>query len=561
MTTPSQASEAGRLRLFAFKPQSLIISAIVCFGIPVAIAWFIISQAPLSWTNFREESNGIGVAVGIGFWLLGFWYYSTFRNANDNKGMAKVLVWAMRIALALTLVVVFMAFFAFWAYLSARANGILQPGQTWSTFMDASVQPFLSSGVPVAVVAIAAVRLCSGAAKRAVARLEPTEATWWLDVLRRGARLIAYLLTTLMAISSTMLWLRSIDPSVPIWFEGTWWQGIEPLVSQLGAAGMLQVFLYGFVLFTIRRRVILWFDVQRERNRRAEHAAKPSLELLRTVFKIVFTAAVAWLAVQFLASCFTLTNPAQYTQPSLFAFIWTACFPATAAAPLLGFALLWLISTGKALWRESAGRTHGFLNGLFTLAIVAAFLALLVELVRRIALTGLFPVMITTLGNILEASQATPNIWGYLVNLVITVVLVIVGICVALVVIVLIASGDGGGGGAGAGAGGGGGGGSSFGGGFSRDPQRQTITDRYGNKLLEVDDSGIFGPTKLRDRHGAAVGTVRDRFDSSTSVRIGDDEYRVRDAPFSSDKIVTKDDEEVGRIQTDHHGDDVFRSS
>ena len=169
--------------------------------------------------------------------------------------------------------------------------------------------------------------------------------------------------------------------------------------------------------------------------------------------------------------------------------------------------------------------------------------------------------MITTLGNILEASQATPNIWGYLVNLVITVVLVIVGICVALVVIVLIASGDGGGGGAGAGAGGGGGGGSSFGGGFSRDPQRQTITDRYGNKLLEVDDSGIFGPTKLRDRHGAAVGTVRDRFDGSTSVRMGDNEYRVRDAPLSSDKIVTKDGQEVGRIQTDHHGDDVFRSS
>ena len=121
MTTPSQASEAGRLRLFAFKPQSLIISAIVCFGIPVAIAWFIISQAPLSWTNFREESNGIGVAVGIGFWLLGFWYYSTFRNANDDKGMAKVLVWAMRIALALTLVVVFMAFFAFSGRISRRA--------------------------------------------------------------------------------------------------------------------------------------------------------------------------------------------------------------------------------------------------------------------------------------------------------------------------------------------------------------------------------------------------------------------------------------------------------
>ena len=108
-------------------------------------------------------------------------------------------------------------------------------------------------------------------------------------------------------------------------------------------------------------------------------------------------------------------------------------------------------------------------------------------------------------------------------------VFLIVMACVALVVIVLaiaVLAGGGGGSTAGAGAGGGGGGyaggGSSFG--SSSDSKRQSVNDRYGRKLVEVEDSVLFG-TSVKDRHGGKIGSATTNWDGSTRVTIGNDVY------------------------------------
>ena len=65
----------------------------------------------------------------------------------------------------------------------------------------------------------------------------------------------------------------------------------------------------------------------------------------------------------------------------------------------------------------------------------------------------------------------------------------------------------------------------------------------------------------MRDRHGGKIGEVTTNWDGSTRVRVGNDEYRVRDAAFGSDKIVSKDGEDIGRVSESGWGDDRFREN
>lgn len=86
------------------------------------------------------------------------------------------------------------------------------------------------------------------------------------------------------------------------------------------------------------------------------------------------------------------------------------------------------------------------------------------------------------------------------------------------------------------------------------------MRDRYGRKLatIEESDSPLFR-TRVTDRYGRTIGHVDEGLFGDPRVTIDDDEYRVCGAVLGSDRIVSKNGEDIGRIERDDDGGARYR--
>ncbi len=561
-TTPSREP----LTLIPFTFKSLIIRAVFAVGIPAAIAAFFAWQAP--WDGFVRDSNIFGAFISVGVWGLACWCYAQFGSANEGNDRARPLKSVGILVLVITFCLMACAFVAWIEYLRMTHLSIMTNGNDaapWSTYMAQLVDSFVASGLPVTLTLFTCVRIASWAWRRWSEAFEASEALWWLDAGVRVLKFFAHLFAVLaVGTSLALLCEAGLYSNIPLWFNGPWWAGVASLAQQLAQTGMLWVLAAACVLRVAWRRFKLWNDVRTERERslwKQQPDPKPDLAIsAKTAFSsaiasIVRIVCLTAIVLAFIASALALVYPEGLPSATLLATMASALTTGPLAGALVACVALYLARLAKNRWAMSSGKTHGFLCGLATFGWVLAAIATaglaLYGIVCAQQATGVF----STLGWQLQSGLENPNIWGCVIHLVIIVVIVII----VLYIVVMLIPFDGGvgaGGGGGGYAAGGGGGGSGFG--SSSDPKRQNVNDRYGRKLVEVDDSGIFSPTTLRDRHGAKIGTARESWDGSTHVSIGDDEYRVREALFSSDKIVEKDGEEVGRIRESGQGDERF---
>lgn len=258
----------------------------------------------------------------------------------------------------------------------------------------------------------------------------------------------------------------------------------------------------------------------------------------------------------------SLVNPATGSGLSHVAPLMHAILTASPALPIAAgaFIVVEALLAVEQRWNDATAESHGCLHPIAKLLLYAGLAACIGLVLYAIAMAQMKYDALEAIALQATSGFAMPTIWTFVIQVTLqTAFYVIVAAVVLFVAIELLVGGDTGGAGGGGGYGGGavGGGSSSFGG----SSKAKTVNDRYGRKLVELDDGGIFGQPTVRDRHGAKIGTAREGFDGSTHVRIGDDEYQVRDALFSDDKIVSKDGEEVGRIRESGWGDDRFHKS
>lgn len=566
-------------------------------GIPLALAavlLFGIQTRSLEY-GFFGISFAITTAVAALGWLA-HWLYAKWRNANQGNDNFKPVAWICRYAL--TLVALYaIALAARMFYLSADLNTTEGVG----TFFISTLGMLWDSGLPISLALFVAVHIANLRYMRWAADMEANEALWWLDAAVRIVRALLYGAVVIAIVASAVLFapisyfagasgLFSGEVT-PMPLEGPWWKLAATMIAQLAGAGTLGVIVLMMIVYTIWRCGSLWFKVQGDREiQRQEDERLQALQVAQaldvpvpdfkpivrsmktTVRERAFGLAVVLilivLGVVLFATLFSLIQPNPALRVNMLVYLpWTllASSPALPlAAVLSGGASLLLAAESQ--WYRATELKHDFVNWLtkviVVLAVIASIGLAVYAMYRAQEHTNIIGVAVAQF----QEALMTPNIWTLLAQTVVRTVSLIVMACVVLIVLVIIiAALAGGGGGSTAGASGGGGYASSGGGyaagsssfGSSTDSKRQSVNDRYGRKLVEVEDSALFG-TSIKDRHGGKIGTVNKSWDGSTHVTIGDDEYHVRDAPFSSDKIVEKDGEEVGRIRESGQGDERF---
>lgn len=577
----------------AITAGSVVGSIVVRLGIPLALA-----AALLMGTQTRSLEYGffgvcfaVTTAVAALGWLA-HWFYAKWRIANQGNDDFKPVAWICRYALTLVaLYAITLAALMF--YLNADLNTTEGVG----TFFISTLGMLWNSGLPISLALFVAVHIANLRYMRWSADMEANEALWWLDAGVRIVRALLYGAAVIAIVASAVLFapisyfagasgLFSGEVT-PTPLEGPWWKLAATMIAQLAGAGTLGVIILMMIVYTIWRRGSLWLKVQGDREiQRLEDERlqalqvaqaldvpvpnfKPIVRSMKTtvqerVFGLVVALILIVLGVALFATLFSLIQPNPALRVNMLFYLpWTLLTSSPAlplAAVLSGGASLLLAAESQ--WYQATELKHDFINWLTKVIVVLAVIAsigLAVYAVYRAQMnTNIIGVAVTQF----QEALMTPNIWTLLAQTVVRTVFLIVIACIALVVIVLaiaVLAGGGGGSTAGAGAGGGGGGyaggGSSFG--SSSDSKRQSVNDRYGRKLVEVEDSVLFG-TSVKDRHGGKIGSATTNWDGSTRVTIGNDVYRVRDAPFSSDKIVEKNGEEVGRIRDSGLGDDRF---
>ena len=297
----------------------------------------------------------------------------------------------------------------------------------------------------------------------------------------------------------------------------------------------------------------------------------PSLRtyLLRRVSVVV--AGAGWVVLVFavVAVFLSLVNPAMGPGLGLIGPLMVSVFGTDTALPMavIAFTVIQALLAVEERWNDATRERHGCLNGLAKLVLYASEVGLAGLVIYGIVLAqGRYDALGLVMSQV-TSGFTSPTLWTFLAQVVARTVFIVVVACLGLALLIFVLSalaGGGGGssGGGGYGGGSGGGGGGAFaGGGFGGSGSKvQTVNDRYGRRLASVADEGIFG-TAVRDRHGGKIGEVTTNWDGSTRVRVGNDEYRVRDAAFGSDKIVSKDGEDIGRVSESGWGDDRFREN
>jgi hypothetical protein len=524
---------------------------------------------------------------------LAHWIYAQWRKANEGNERRKPIVSICRAAGTMLLLYLFTLVCA----LGLPALAPTDPKSATDT-LAWGWEIFWQSGMPLAIALMAAVRLINYGYNRLMARMEATEALWWIDAAARAVLIVLHIIAVLgiviaVCLNYPMMHLLSVSGLYStenigyVTLEGPWLDELRTALGQLAAAGAWTLIAIALVVNAAWRRLVLWRDVRIEAEKqeikaRAERGESRGLMyknryggmsqanempgvgtyLALRASNIVAGFAWAALAIAIVAVGISLVNPATGSGLSHIAPLMHAILTASPALPIAAgaFIVVEALLAVEQRWNDATAESHGCLHPIAKLVLYAGLAACIGLVLSAIAMAQMKYDALEAIALQATSGFAVPTIWTFVIQVTLqTAFYVIVAAVVLFVVIELLVGGDTGGAGGGGGYGGGavGGGSSSFGGGS----KAKTVNDRYGRKLVELDDGGIFSQPTVRDRHGAKIGTARESFDGSTHVRIGDDEYQVRDALFSDDKIISKDGEEVGRIRESGWGDDRFHKS
>lgn len=565
-------------------------------GVPLAFAalcLFLSSKDPAAFPLGIAQS--ILVVAGLfALWWVAHWRYALWRKANADDERSLPIAIAGRTASWLLLAFIYTLFGVF-ALPGAVEGAIASPG----LFLEEGWGLFWRCGALPAIALMGAVRIASCLYRRWAATQEASEALWWIDAAARAVLVVLHIVgvvgivvcaslhePTLCLLSRSGLYGSVVYPEL----DGSWLDEFASALGQLAAADVWLLVIVALAVNIVWRRFALWrevrFEIERneieERRQRGEgrgltyknlHGKKdqarevPSVRtyLTRRIASVVSGFGWAALAIAALAAVLSLVNPATgsglaHVVPLASSVVFASPALPAAAVAFVAIQALWAV---EQWWWEATAQSHWFLNGLAKLVlyvgVAACALGVLYALGQALAVNHVFDAIVVQMSMGLLA----PTVWTLVAQVAAqTAIYVLIVVAVIVVAALLIAgwaggdSGSGGGGGVGGGAGGSAGAG--FGGGSSS--KRQSVNDRYGRRLVSVEDEGIFG-TAVRDRHGVKIGTAHEGFDGNTHVRIGDDEYQVRDALFGNDRIVSKNGEDVGRISESGSGDDRFRST
>lgn len=570
-------------------------SVILRVGLPAAIVALCVGASKSLPDQLPPSMIPCIAAIAALFALgwLAHWIYAQWRKANEGNERSKPIVSICRAAGTMLLLYLLTLVCA----LGLPALAPTDPKSATDT-LAWGWEIFWQSGMPLAIALMAAVRLINYGHNRLMARMEATEALWWIDAAARAVLTVLHFVAVLgiviaVCLNYPMMHLLSVSGLYStenigyVTLEGPWLDELTAALGQLAAAGAWTLIAIALVVNAAWRRLVLWCDVRIEAEKqeikaRAERGESRGLMyknwyggmtqanempgvgtyLALRASNIVAGFAWAALAIAIVAVGISLVNPATGSGFSHIVPLMRAILTASPALPIAAgaFIVVEALLAVEQRWNDATAESHGCLHPIAKLVLYAGLAACIGLVLYAIAMAQMKYDALEAIALQATSGFAMPTIWTFVIQVTLqTAFYVIVAAVVLFVVIELLVGGDTGGAGGGGGYGGGavGGGSSSFGGGS----KTKTVNDRYGRKLVELDDGGIFSQPTVRDRHGAKIGTARESFDGSTHVRIGDDEYQVRDALFSDDKIVSKDGEEVGRIRESGWGDDRFHKS
>lgn len=602
MRRPGATSEGQSFYHSSFTAGEWAKSILLRVGVPAALIAFLLyssryEMGSLAW--LQKVGIVVSLACFAAWWLV-HWYFAIWRKSNADNDRSAPIVTVCRAVLALALL-----FIACIVAVSVSGANLLSPtgdvgsplaiiASAWGTFWESGMLP--------AVALFAAVRLASCFYKRWAAGFEATETLWWIDAAARACSIALHIIAVLglvvaackfspLLLALAMSGLYGGDVVFYVALEGSWAAELAAALGQLAAADAWWVLAIALVVNTVWRRFCLWRDVSSEAEKQRlkqertnapastgagseENAKVPALRtyLLRRVSVVVAVTGWVVLAFAVVAVFLSLVNPASGPGLGLIGPLMVSVFGVDTALPMavIAFIVIQALLAVEERWNDATRARHGCLNGLAKLVLYASEVGLAGQVIYGIVLAqGRYDTLGLVMGQV-TGGFANPTLWTFLAQVVARTVFIVVVACLGLALLIFVLSalaGGGGGssggsGGGGYGGGSGGGGGGAFaGGGFGGSGSKvQTVNDRYGRRLASVADEGIFG-TAVRDRYGGKIGEVTTNWDGSTRVRVGNDEYRVRDAAFGSDKIVSKDGEDIGRVSESGWGDDRFREN
>lgn len=570
--------------------KAALIRGLVCAVFPALMMWPVVTGYLRGDSGYTLLAYDLAIVFGMLFicWML-HWFFAAWRKPNaDNPRAVPIICLGRFVVTAGALVVIALA---------GELVGLItaEVGEDPGALLLHGVSSLTSSGMVVAVAIPYAIHALHSFWKRWVTTMEPTEALWWMDAVERMVCVVAYAISAVLIMAASLLWVPLwglvrfvpfIDASsIPGFVEGTWPSVGIAMLQQTAASGVLTVVVVMLIVRTLWSRVKLWLDVRadwgqkqhqaREEARKAAGDSQlptpyvPELRdaLIRNVGGICVVVAYLVLAVALALAVIALTaqGAVGVTWSMLWGYVWSALLTTSPITPFasvpLAVVLAVIVGGCDALerhWYEAGGLKHGFIHGCVRLCVYAGYLAAVAAMGAAVVSAQMQTGFIGVLTQCFQAGLASVGAWASIVRFLASFIFAVLIICLIVVVggffLLALLGGAGEEAASGAGAGGGGGYTSSFG--SSSSSKRQTVNDRYGRKLVEIDDSSLFGQTVVRDRHGNKVGTVRDGWDGATHVQVGDEEYRVRDATFSNDKIIEKDGKEVGRVRESSWGDD-----
>lgn len=603
-------SKGPKPKLEAPEPKSdwakaIAIRALVPIAIAGIISFFSISET--DYVRFGVFVPAIAVAV---WWVL-HWYLKQWRDAQ-NSGMLFVKQWKnahnvgvypiVKAVCRVRFLIMLYALCVVFAYIviSQQSDG----AQAFDPFMILSDawNVFVSTGLMQTAVLFIGIGIAYSFYIYWAKGMEDTEALWWLDAVISIVRVFLCILAFIGLLSALSLlgwiWFAIFEDGSMSTLAAAadtaniWAPRVMLMVQHFVEVGAAQIVLVMLVVNTLWKRLHEWCESESAKSNKEggskaddEHAESSlsgvAPELIDKIGSVVRIIVLVILAVMLFFAVFSLVNAGE-ERIDLFGALWGALFGSSIGLPVAAVLLI----AGTALncvvgfWHKATEKKHGALNSLGKFASYAMMLASAGFAVYALAMaemqTGCFSNLPGTMTACVERASYSPwadyiaQLWKFAgVLAVATVIIVIAAVYLAYdnahspdyVGGSYVYNGDynsGGtssfGGGSSSGAGssfwGGGSSGSSFWGGSSN-PNTQ-VNDKYGRKIAEVDRSGIFSPTVVRDKHGAKMGTVHESsFGGRTKVSIGDDTYEVRDAFFGSDKVVMKDGKEVGRLDSD----------
>lgn len=512
--------------------------------------------------DLRPAVEGLAlVSVCFAVWWVLHWVYACWRDANAGNERSGPVVTACRAVFALLFLYLVSLF-----GMVMGGSTLGMASESLGALLGAALGQLLASGLVFAVALLAAVRIASRCFQSWTARREPTEQLWWTDAVGRAALVILHLVAavgllvafckfTPLMIVMEQSGLFSSDTVTYVALTGSWLQEFASALGQLASSGMLLVVVAALAIRIAFKRFRLWSELKFEQEKQRVEVPRTRFYLLKRALPLLSGIGWVLLILALIAAMLSLVDHSAGMPLMYLSLFLSALFTPSPALPLalVAFVAAQALFGAVEHWNDATANRHGFLNGLTRFLLYAVMAACALLVLYAIVDVQYSYHLFDLVSERMQVSTYVPTVWTFLMQVALrtSYLMFVVIVVLAIICLVIAAFVDGGGGGGGATAGGGGGGayaGSSFGSGGSSS-KKQTVNDRYGRKLLSIEDEGILGTT-VRDRYGNKVGDAHEGILGTQHVRIGDDTYEVTDGILGT-KNVSKDGRTIGYIDED----------